>query len=267
MALEWALDSSKNLGPVRTVTAFRVGPFGDGFGTFAGAEPGMQIYEDAARARLKKVLDSTDPSLMDTATVVESGAGAALVKAAKDASLLVVGSRGRSGLAETLLGSVGSYCIKHSLAPVAVITGNSPTRRPLKDVVVGVDGSDNSRAALRWALDHTDPEGTVTALGCYNPVAYAIEAYMPPRELLEKQTRDLVEESLAQVAPNDEAGPRVEVSIQAGDPRMVMRTAGEKADLLVVGSRGHRGVNHLILGSVTTSLLHHPTAATVVVPY
>ena len=54
--------------------------------------------------------------------------------------------------------------------------------------------------------------------------------------------------------------------LEYGDPRTVLMDAAEEADLMVLGSRGHEGVAHLLVGSVTTSLVHKPVVATVVVP-
>ena len=264
VALKWALDHQKKFGPVRTVTAYQIGPFGDGFGFSAMTAPGVDVFEDAAKARARKSIDAADPSLTETAVIIESPAGPGLVKAAANAGLLVVGCRGRSGVKERLLGSVGSYCVKHATVPVAVIAGEDP-RGPLGTIAVGIDGSDNARAALRWAIDHVDAGGTVIAVGSFNPFAYSIDGYVPPIDLLDAETRKTVEDSVADVViAADEV--KVEVEVHNGDPRSTLREAGEKADLLVVGSRGHRGVGHLLLGSVTTSLLHHPTCVTVVVP-
>lgn len=266
-ALDWALNKIDRFGPVKTVTAYRIGPFGDGFGTHTGVSPGLEIYREAAMQTVREVLEPVDPKLCDNALLVDSAAGPALVEAASFAALLVVGSRERSAIAETILGSVGSYCVKHSTVPVAVIAGDVVTDKPLDRVVVAVDGSDNSRAALQWGIDHVEPDGVVTVVGVYNPVSSSFDGYVPPIEMLEQQTRASLDESVADVVGNAVMCPKIELEVRAGDPRNELRDAAADADLLVVGSRGHRGVAHLLMGSVTTSLLHHPTVPTVVVPY
>ena len=55
--------------------------------------------------------------------VTEGRAGPVLAGAAEGADLLVVGCRGHGGLAETLLGSVGQYCVHHAPCPVVIMRG------------------------------------------------------------------------------------------------------------------------------------------------
>lgn len=266
-ALKWAMNKQERFGKVRTVTAFRVGPFDYGLAAFQSAEAIEEAHRGSAEKRLREFLKDDYPNLMETATVVQSHPGEALVQAGAGADLLVVGNRGRSAIAEALIGSVGSHCVKHSKVPVAVVTPEATDSTSLEFIAVGVDGSANSMTALRWAFDHADPNGKVLAVGVYNPVAFAIDGYVPPIELLEKQTRSAVQDVVDEVMKNAEAGPEVEIEVRAGDPRTQLRAAGEEADLLVLGARGHRGVGYLLLGSVTTSILHHPTSTTVVVPH
>ena len=59
---------------------------------------------------------------------VEGAAAKVLVHEARDADLLVVGSRGHGGFAELLLGSVSLHCVTHAPCPVVVVRGASPRR-------------------------------------------------------------------------------------------------------------------------------------------
>ena len=91
-------------------------------------------------------------------TVLAQGpAAAALREQCEGASLLVVGSHGRSALADAVLGSVADESLRHAETPVAVIHGDG--RVDHGDIVVGVDDSPAGRAALTWATleaDRTD---------------------------------------------------------------------------------------------------------------
>ncbi|MFW2380176.1 MAG: universal stress protein [Acidimicrobiales bacterium] len=266
IALEWAVDPDKGLGEIRTLTAYNIGPFFDGLGMAPSAAYSPEIFRGAAEERAHSVLNQVDPSLVERHRTVQGSAGRCLVEAAEDADLLVVGCRGRSAAAEILLGSVGSYCVKHARVPVAIVPETAHLRGPLSRLVVGVDGSDNSRAALRWALDHVDSYGKVVAMGTFAMMFHAFNVPEPPEPELIAQMTDVVTGVVEAVATPKEAEQLVEIDVHAGDPRMELRLAGEKSSALVVGSRGHRGVAHLLLGSTATSLAQHPTSVTIVVP-
>ncbi|MEL6982931.1 MAG: universal stress protein, partial [Actinomycetota bacterium] len=162
-----------------------------------------------------------------------------------------------------LLGSVASYCVKHASVPVAVIPPGTVADAPLDDLVVGVDGSTNADAALRWAADHVAPGGRIIAVVCKGPGPYALEL-IPPQPMETSELRQVGEKAVARAIPDVDA--TVEVEVLHGDPRVLLRNRAAEADLLVVGARGHRGAAYLLIGSVTTSLVHHPTVPTVVVP-
>ncbi len=264
-ALAWALSKEDRLGPVRPVITFMVGPFADGFGTVGGVNPDGQPYRDEAMGMLSDVVSPIDPALVQRAEVVQHRAGPGLVEAAGDAELLVVGSRGRSAFAETLLGSVGSYCVKHAGVPVAIIPDEAEATGPLSRLVVGVDGSPNADAALRWAIEHVEPGGEVVAVEVLS--LPASDQSTASRDTAALQTQERCDQVIAETAKRTGTSARVRVVTRVGDPRVELPIASERADLLVVGARGHRAVAHLLLGSVATALTHHPTLATVVVPH
>ncbi len=268
-ALDWAVDKSDVLGPVHPISAYHVDALGDGIGTPGLYQDLTDIMREDAEDRMAEML-AAHPELKDRSEVVRGYPGPALVKAATEQRLLVVGSRGRSALAETLLGSVASYCVKHSTVPVAVIPEGTPVDRPLEHLLVGVDGSENAEAAIRWAARHVSPGGRITALGCWLNAPYALEL-VPPAPQADEATRTMVQATIDRALADADDGPEDGVTIDVrsvmGDPRIELRRSGGVADLVVIGSRGHRGAAYLLLGSVATSLAHHPTVATVVVPY
>lgn len=77
----------------------------------------------AAEGMVARMLDDTGvPGDLEVATVVEQGAAAdALIERSKDAVLLVVGTRGHSGLSEILLGSVSNHVVHRAHCPVVVV--------------------------------------------------------------------------------------------------------------------------------------------------
>lgn len=270
-ALAWALHKTDLLGPIKPVAAYHVESLGDGMGTPGLYQDLTELMSEDAKNRLTNAL-ADHPELLARGAVVRGYPGPALVRAAEDQALLVVGSRGRSALAETLLGSVTSYCVKHSKVPVAVIPESTPTDEPLQHMVVGIDGSENATAAVRWALRYlAGSGGRITAVHSWLVSPYAVEM-LPPTPSITEETKQAVAASVTRaVEAESEVTPgaadvAIEIKTVMGDARNVLPAEAEDADLLVVGSRGHRGATYLLLGSVTTSLIHHPMVATVVVP-
>jgi len=121
-ALRWAIHQAKLTGAVvEAVTAWHV-PAGTGLSP--GAE--MPDYADDARAVLTEAITEmcmVDPEVEVRPHVVEGRAGPVLVARAEGADLLVVGSRGHSGLAEAMLGSVGQFCVHRAACPVVIMRG------------------------------------------------------------------------------------------------------------------------------------------------
>jgi nucleotide-binding universal stress UspA family protein len=79
---------------------------------------------EAAEAAVGEAIDGVRPDALGVVirpVVVRDNPARALLDAAKDADLLVVGSRGHSGFTEALLGSVGQHCVHHAQCPVVVV--------------------------------------------------------------------------------------------------------------------------------------------------
>ena len=106
-------------------------------------------------ARAVAVAHEAAPSVTVTKEVVDGPAAPALLERATDDVLLVVGEQGSGGLGGTLVGSVASSVAAHAVGPVVVVRGDEPTE-PAAPVVVGVDGSPASDAAIDFAVTAAD---------------------------------------------------------------------------------------------------------------
>ena len=133
--------------------------------------------------------------------------------------------------------------------------------RPL--VLVGVDGSEESANAVEWAARYaTQTGGTLELLiAWYWPPSYgypmAISGYDP-----EAIARGVVEKASAELSLPPE---RLRVTVVGGPPAQQLVAASARADLLVVGSRGHGGFVGLLLGSVGAHCVHHAHCPVLVV--
>jgi nucleotide-binding universal stress UspA family protein len=136
-------------------------------------------------------------------------------------------------------------------------------------IVVGVDGSDESKQALRWALDEARLRGArVVALRAWMYPALAAGGLIPvTTDLVEQLAANEQKELAATVA--DVAGESdvdVEQVVVEDAAARALVAASEDADLLVVGTRGHGGFSGLVLGSVSQQCAHHASCPVVIVP-
>jgi len=119
-ALRWAIRQAKLTGAsVDAVTAWRY-PAGYGWGPVAS---GLDL-EGEARSILAEALGEVSglyPEVPVRPLIAEGHTAEVLIRAAKDADLLVTGSHGHSGLAKALVGSVSLNCVLHARCPVLVL--------------------------------------------------------------------------------------------------------------------------------------------------
>ncbi|MFG3204168.1 universal stress protein [Streptomyces sp. NPDC048192] len=137
-------------------------------------------------------------------------------------------------------------------------------------IVVGVDGSDSSKQALRWAVRQAElTEGVVEAVTAWDfPQFHGALGWLPPSSSDEAALRDRARQELTDtVAETVGPQPRVEVrtEVRYGAPAGVLLDAARDASLLVVGSRGRGGFTGLLLGSVAQHCTQHAACPVVVV--
>ncbi|HEX6501042.1 MAG TPA: universal stress protein [Micromonosporaceae bacterium] len=132
-------------------------------------------------------------------------------------------------------------------------------------VVVGLDGSDVSKAALRWALRYASrTHGTVQAIIAWNfPAAYEWGPVLVGDDF-EAVAHKVLSDAVDEIAGEFPEVP-VEQIVAQGGPAAVLTERSHGADLLVVGSRGHGGFAGLLLGSVSQQCAHHAGCPVVVV--
>lgn len=151
---------------------------------------------------------------------------------------------------------------------------HAETARPVPDtagrpVVVGLDGSEGSRAALRFAIDEARRRGAPLRIvvAWLVPVAVYAGAPLPPDfpENCENAAREVADDALLTVGYPDDVP--YEIVVRRGSPDTVLLAEAAGAALLVVGSRGMGGFRELLLGSVSQACVHHATCPVVVIPH
>jgi nucleotide-binding universal stress UspA family protein len=116
-------------------------------------------------------------------------------------------------------------------------------------IVVGVDGSEHSNTALRWALKEAEcHSGTVTAVLAWQVPFLSFPGAFD-RDELDKTYKNFLIETVSAIAPKP-AVP-LETLVAEGDPTEAMVEASKDASLLVLGIRGRSPFAGLLLGSVS----------------
>jgi nucleotide-binding universal stress UspA family protein len=148
-------------------------------------------------------------------------------------------------------------------------------------VVVGIDGSEGSEAALRFALEEARLRGAilrvvhayVLPLSEVAPDPFLLEFPSVPGPELEaiaddlgKGASSLIDAAIDRVLAGGEAGVELERVAIEGSPAAALIDQAEGADLLVVGSRGHGRVHGLLLGSVSQQCVSHAPCPVAIVP-
>ncbi|MCV7257539.1 universal stress protein [Mycobacterium shimoidei] len=180
-----------------------------------------------------------------------------LINLSKDAHLVVVGCRGRHPARRILLGSVSTGLVHHAHCPVAVIHDEDPSALKPSElpVLVGIDGSPASELATAIAFDEASRRGVdLTALHAFSD---ADVEDVPSMEWTARQA--IPEETLAErLAGWRERYPDVAVHprIVWGKPARHLLDESERSQLVVVGSRGRGGFAGMLLGSVSTAVVH-----------
>lgn len=136
-------------------------------------------------------------------------------------------------------------------------------------VVVGVDGSEPSMAALRWAVDESRGRGRglhVVSCWSYPMMLSWWGPYQPPisSEELEQAAREVVERAVQEVL-GDEPDVDVTIDVLEGAPSLRLLELDAGAEMIVVGSRGRGGFAGLLLGSVSQHLAEHCRCPVVIV--
>jgi len=140
----------------------------------------------------------------------------------------------------------------------------STIRRSPERIVVGIDGSLCSRAAVRWAIEHARPGDTINLVHVWSPSPSMVDAGLAdPADDTAARSFAHHELSRARALPHDETVTLCCDVIQ-GDARHCL--SHQLADVLVIGARGHNRFATIVLGSVSAHLARHCPIPLVVVP-
>ncbi|WP_308331875.1 universal stress protein [Terracoccus luteus] len=200
-----------------------------------------------------------------------------LLRLSERASTVVVGGHGHHASRAVLVGATAPQVAAHSRCAVIVVPdepgdpsdqdGVEDVDRPPRRVAVGIDGSESCSGAIEFAFDRASRIGSgLTAVACWwwqEGGAYlaGAEGYGWDPDLHDRELR-LVSEQLAGWS---EKYPDVDVRtvLVHGNAVSVLTEEADRAELLVLGTRGRGGFAGLLLGSVSLRVMtgaHRPVA-------
>ncbi|MGA8114005.1 MAG: universal stress protein [Actinocatenispora sp.] len=263
-AIRWAArEAVLRDRPLRVVHAFVWPMLNVPLGPPPGAPTGAGLRATADRLVTEAAALAREeaPSIQVETDVVSGAAAAVLIGAAQDAVLLVVGCRGMGGLSGLLVGSVGVQTATYAPCPVAVVRGPRPSSTRPRPVVVGVDGSPASTAAVGVAFEEADLRHRDLAVlhAWTNPIPAEPGDMLPPVYDVDSVAAEEGVVLAESIAGWRDKFPdvRVDERVVHQRPRHALVAASNEAELLIVGARGRGGFRGLLLGSVSQHVMHH----------
>ncbi|MUL83798.1 MULTISPECIES: universal stress protein [unclassified Mycolicibacterium] len=215
-------------------------------------EQAQDVLDAAHRVALEAIEATGARPLTIVDKAVPGHAVATLIEYSRHADLVVIGSRGLGKWGRRLLGSVSSSLAHHAHGPVAVIPENErPSTAP---VVVGVDGSRASELATEIAFDEASRRGVeLVVVHTWTDLNFEFPD-LKWDDLSTEAERALAE----QLAGWGERYPDVAVRrvVMPDKPARQLLAQAETAQLVVVGSRGRGGFTGMLLGSVSSAVVH-----------
>lgn len=269
-AARWAVQEAQTHGRGVTLAYAILPPV-----TSAAFGPSLPVAMDAidairegAEHELSRIAATLAFPDLRTIVVMASSSGL-LLEASQTAAMVVVGSRGLGGFRDLLLGSTGTQVATHSMCPCVVIRGMPEV--DARRIVVGIDESPGSEAALAFAFDEASRHSwTLTVMHAFEIPSYDYLVLPDPYQLVSsvevtsEETR-LVSEALAGFS-STYPDVNVERRVVRGPTTQALLDASENAAMLVVGTRGRGLIVGGILGSTSHGVLHHSRIPVAVIP-
>jgi len=186
-----------------------------------------------------------------------------LKRAPRRDGLLVAGSQGLDALDRFMLGSVSTKLIHHATCPVLVVKGKA---KPLRRIVVAIDGSNASAKALDFVLTSFQPDRSIGEDGNV-PIHVIVIHVMPFKYPGLKEAgsrRRLIEQSVQKLI---KGGFTAEPVRPLGKPaeEILKMASKHHAELIVMGAQGLGAIDRFFLGSVSTRVVQHANCAVLVV--
>ena len=279
-AAEWAAREAKLRGlPLKIVHVWEPAPDPLAQAPLMGAET-QQHWSERIPREAGEGLRRRHPGVDVAVEQVIGSAADALVDAAKDAELLVLGSRGLSGVGGFLVGSVGLSVVARAELPVVLVRadeqaaeddGTSPaSAASYRPVVLGLDAEGPADAVIEFAFAEAARRDTsLRVVYGWNLPPYYAYGFALDAGLNEELSREETDSLTQALSPWRQKHPSIEVVLEprVGSAADHLVDASREASLVVIGRRIRRGAFGAHIGPVAHGVLHHSTAPVAVVAH
>ncbi|MFG2561845.1 universal stress protein [Streptomyces sp. NPDC048496] len=283
-AAEWAAREAKLRGlPVKLVHIWEPVPAPMAQAPLLGAET-QQHWSERIPRESAEGLRLRNPGVKVTTEQLSGRPGEVLSRVAQDSALLVLGSRGLSGVGGFLVGSVGQAVLAHADRPVVLVrageqaadehamdsAGVPSVAAPYRPVVLGLATGIPDNSLVEFAFDAAARRATsLRVVHGWNPPPYYAYGLSVDFELCGELSRQEAGALTEILRPWRQKYPDVEVVEESryGTAANHLVDASREASLVVVGRRIRRSSVGTRIGPVTHAVLHHATAPVAVVPH
>lgn len=276
-ALAWGLDeaarrgSTAHLVSVFTLPLVVGGMMGGYVGPALTSDEIVQLRETQLAA-LRERMDTartSHPDVTVTSEVVQGAPAPILLERAAEAQMVVLGTDGSGAFEALVLGSVSHTLAHRATCPVVLVPATTAAGGPVR-VVVGVDGSANSDAAVDFAAR----EAAIAQVELVIVHAWSYPYHRRHGEntagdeigsMMQADADAVLAAAESRAREPQPAPTEVSTRLVEGGPVDVLLAAAGPDDLVVVGARGRGAIRSVLLGSTSASLIHHATGALAVV--
>jgi nucleotide-binding universal stress UspA family protein len=223
-----------------------------------------QLQKEAGRAVDRVISEASGCGVGARASILRGMPVQQINETAKElkSDLVVMGTRGRTGLAHILLGSTAEGVVRGAPCPVLTVRSVGADEQPVRvtRIVVPVDFSDCSLEAMEYAVQAARQfAAAVTILHVIEPASYGLDFTINHAGDAEKAAAALGRRLDEFVTLCKGQGIEAERRLRSGAPGAVIPSVAQEsgADLIVMGTHGRRGFSHLVSGSVAEAVLRH----------
>ncbi|MFJ8632394.1 universal stress protein [Streptomyces sp. NPDC093568] len=283
-AAEWAAREAELRGlPLKIVHVWEPAPEPMAQAPLLGTETQRHWSERVPR-EAAEVMRRRHPGVELTTEHLTGAPADTLLKAAADAELLVLGSRGLGGFGGFMVGSVGLSVVAHAERPVVLVrageqaadehepdqAGIPSAATPYHPVLLGLDAASPADPVIEFAFEEAARRNTgLRVIHGWNLPPYYVYGLTADTQLHDEIARQHAAVLAEALRPWRQKHPNVEVTeaTPSGSPGIRLVDASHTASLVVVGRRIRRSPFGAHIGPVTHTVLHHAAAPVAVIAH